>query len=635
MDFPQDRPSPILYDAQMRIPTAVLKIPIKYTLEWQKCYSLRICIHPESNELYILTCKDKSSPGRLFVFQGNQLVRTVLMERLEYLIQDFIVSNHYMYVCQQNRYREDEWDHGLDIQYRISKLSNKGNILVEKRTGNIEAFCSFKDKVYSIQQRKMIVLDQDLQTIFEVEFPGNTYNVNITIKFDVVFILTYSQATYALGEVKIYIYSLHGDFISQTSTFIEEDYEYYHEKHFDMDTVGNIVYRCIYEDRNYQFHSTYFEKDYNELFFIRECNYRVKLFLDFKFKQMATVSRPASQSLYLSKDFHFSEIIGRSNSEKSTVYLAMNKRISSDFIVVRVINLELFTNEDYDLINNELSNMSNIRHPHIQHYITNMIVGPSIWVVLPFQHFGSCTDLMKSFFNNGFREEVIFYILRDVLLALNYLHGIKIIHRSICARHILIQRDGMVKLSGIRSSTNLFYKTNTSHAFFLPDQTLDIVCWMAPEVLAQDSLGYSYSADIYSIGITALELATGEAPFAGLPVTEIMLLKLKGASPPLSPELPHDFAFSTVFSQLVDLCIHHNPHKRPKPSELLCIPFFKLKKKFSRTQLPKLLRPVLPRIDKISTDTLPKGIDNISEPKKLINSNYTTNNHLWNFQVKS
>ena len=53
--------------------------------------------------------------------------------------------------------------------------------------------------------------------------------------------------------------------------------------------------------------------------------------------------------------------------------------------------------------------------------------------------------------------------------------------------------------------------------------TVDNICWLAPEVLAQDLSGYSYQSDIYSIGIAALELATGEAPFAGLPITEVAL----------------------------------------------------------------------------------------------------------------
>ena len=335
---------------------------------------------------------------------------------------------------------------------------------------------------------------------------------------------------------------------------------------------------------------------------------------------------------FLSKDFHFSEIIGR--SDKSTVYLAVNKRLNPDYIVVRAVNLELYSNEDFEQLYHELSLVSDLRHPNILQCMTNLIVGAEVWVVMPFQHFGSCTDLMKSFFNNGFREEVIFYILRDVLLALNYLHSISVIHRGVCARHILIQRDGMVKLSGQRGSTYLFYQSENSRAYRLPEQTLDIVCWLAPEVLAQDAKGYTFSSDVYSVGITALELATGEAPFAGLPVTEIMLLKLKGASPPLSPELPHDFAFSTVFSQLVDLCIHNNPNKRPKPSELLSIPFFKLKRKYSRSQLPKLLRPVLPRIDQLAPDSLPRESTAKLDTNKLANSptSHTTNNHHWNFK---
>jgi serine/threonine protein kinase len=62
---------------------------------------------------------------------------------------------------------------------------------------------------------------------------------------------------------------------------------------------------------------------------------------------------------------------------------------------------------------------------------------------------------------------------------------------------------------------------------------VDNICWLAPEVLAQDICGYSFQSDVYSVGIAALELATGEAPFAGLPVTEIMMLKLRGHPPVL------------------------------------------------------------------------------------------------------
>ena len=57
--------------------------------------------------------------------------------------------------------------------------------------------------------------------------------------------------------------------------------------------------------------------------------------------------------------------------------------------------------------------------------------------------------------------------------------------------------------------------------------TVDNICWLAPELLSQDVCGYSFQSDMYSVGIAALELATGEAPFAGLPVTEVCLSDMK------------------------------------------------------------------------------------------------------------
>lgn len=96
------------------------------------------------------------------------------------------------------------------------------------------------------------------------------------------------------------------------------------------------------------------------------------------------------------------------------------------------------------------------------------------------------------------------------------------LHRSIRAKHFLISEDGVVKLSGLRSMISMINegtRQKALHGHF--SSTVDNICWLAPEVLAQDLSGYSFKSDTYSIGIAALELATGEAPFAGLPVTEV------------------------------------------------------------------------------------------------------------------
>ena len=99
--------------------------------------------------------------------------------------------------------------------------------------------------------------------------------------------------------------------------------------------------------------------------------------------------------------------------------------------------------------------------------------------------------------------------------------------RSIKAKHFLISEDGVVKLSGLRSMISMINegtRQKALHGHFT--STVDNICWLAPEVLAQDLSGYSFKSDTYSIGIAALELATGEAPFAGLPVTEVCTLLL-------------------------------------------------------------------------------------------------------------
>jgi serine/threonine protein kinase len=127
--------------------------------------------------------------------------------------------------------------------------------------------------------------------------------------------------------------------------------------------------------------------------------------------------------------------------------------------------------------------------------------------------------------------------------------------------------------------------------------TVDNICWLAPEVLAQDLSGYSFQSDMYSVGIAALELATGEAPFAGLPVTEIMMLKLRGHPPILMKKLDggKETQLSNQLSKVVDLCVDPNPSRRPSPAKLLNTSLFRARKKsLISSSLKDLLLPVVP-----------------------------------------
>ncbi|KAF7727154.1 hypothetical protein EC973_007929 [Apophysomyces ossiformis] len=117
-------------------------------------------------------------------------------------------------------------------------------------------------------------------------------------------------------------------------------------------------------------------------------------------------------------------------------------------------------------------------------------------------------------------------------------------------------------------------------------------CWMAPEVMEQ--AGYDYKADIWSFGITAIELATGHAPFAKLPPLKVLMMTLSNDPPTLARETTKH-KYSRTFKDMIDTCLHKDPAKRPSAEKLLQHPFFKQAKK--REYLVKTIVGSLPPLE--------------------------------------
>lgn len=300
------------------------------------------------------------------------------------------------------------------------------------------------------------------------------------------------------------------------------------------------------------------------------------------------------------KDYEVYQSVGVGFQGQASILITKYKPIEL-FTVVRHINLEALSMEQIEEVQNEMKLSQLLSHYNIACYLANFVAGSHLWAVQPLMHYGSCADIMHSAqpFRNGFKESVIAIILRDVVQGLEYLHNLGYVHRSVRAKHFLIHKDGVVKLSGLRSVVPMIEdgsRLKALHGHF--SNTVENICWLAPEVLAQDLSGYSFKSDTYSIGIAALELATGEAPFAGLPVTEIMMLKLKGHPPILMrrPEVEQILSpFSRTFTKVVDLCVQPDPLHRPSPTKLLTMSFLKHRKKSnSFPSLNALLHPVAP-----------------------------------------
>ncbi|XWS44173.1 hypothetical protein CRYUN_Cryun15aG0021800 [Craigia yunnanensis] len=265
------------------------------------------------------------------------------------------------------------------------------------------------------------------------------------------------------------------------------------------------------------------------------------------------------------KDYELYEEIGEGVS--ATVYRALCIPLN-ETVAIKVLDLEK-CNNDLDGIRREVQTMSLIDHPNVLRAQCSFTTSHSLWVVMPYMAGGSCMHIMKSAYPEGFEEPVIATLLREVLKALVYLHAHGHIHRDVKAGNILIDSNGAVKLADFGVSACMFDAGDRQRS---RNTFVGTPCWMAPEVM-QQLHGYDFKADIWSFGITALELAHGHAPFSKYPPMKVLLMTLQNAPPGLDYE--RDKRFSKSFKEMVATCLVKDPKKRPTSEKLLKHHFFK------------------------------------------------------------
>ena len=220
-------------------------------------------------------------------------------------------------------------------------------------------------------------------------------------------------------------------------------------------------------------------------------------------------------------------------------------------------------------VTKEIQVMGTCKHPNVLSYNTAFVSDRHLWLVMPLLT-GSILDILQLAFPKGLDENAIAVILKDTLTALSYLHGHGQIHRDVKAGNILIDSDGRCLLGDFGVAGHMReggMRVNARSTF------VGTPCWMAPEVVDTMS-GYNQKADIWSLGITAIELAHGHAPFHKHPPMKVLLMTLQNPPPALN-QPGEERKFSKNFDELVELCLQKDPAKRPSAAKLLEHKFFK------------------------------------------------------------
>eukprot|EP00211_Chloroparvula_japonica_P003125 CAMPEP_0119123404 /NCGR_PEP_ID=MMETSP1310-20130426/3353_1 /TAXON_ID=464262 /ORGANISM="Genus nov. species nov., Strain RCC2339" /LENGTH=527 /DNA_ID=CAMNT_0007113205 /DNA_START=175 /DNA_END=1758 /DNA_ORIENTATION=+ len=236
------------------------------------------------------------------------------------------------------------------------------------------------------------------------------------------------------------------------------------------------------------------------------------------------------------------------------VYKAIMKQTGAE-LAIKSVSL---SQQESESIQEEINVLKDCRHTNIVCYYGSAVPDPdSLWILMDFCEMGSVLDLCKTRPTKSLTEDQVGTVLGSVLKGLNYLHSKKIIHRDIKAGNILVNAAGEVKIADFGISSQIREGKQKAKT------VIGTPLFMSPEVI--EGKDYTYLADVWSLGITAIECAEGAPPRSDLTALRAMYVIVNEPAPSLKE---HE-RWSGGFYNFVACCLQKNPTRRPPTAALL------------------------------------------------------------------